>query len=486
MSVFWLTPAAPGTVAPAHLDAVRELHAAVRAWIESTARAQNIEHLLANLPYVDLMFAFGFATLGDHPTATKLTEDARKVLAVPIPEGTTPQEMQAVTAALVSNFLFKAFRYRVEQALNGQSLGGPLSAEVLADREALAPPGAMRPVNTPQKLAGFVIDRFREFGRILEPTERVDQYADWTKDGDAMKRELTELHAVRDPAVLAERIRKLYDHGVPGKPLKEVRFYLLHEGLPLAPRVSEAFTVELLALVPAALRDWTEAVPESPAPPKMQGELLESALSLAGHFGREDIVRQLIDSFTALVHSKPEGTRFRLINVVVRQCLWSLRKLGLANELDRLLTLLHGEVTDGAPVEELRTRHAAKPESWAAVLQTLLNLAGGWMQLGRPERAAPILAAARNELLGMNAIPLQPKDYTELARTYVTALGEGPADTGFPALVELFRKIDPLKISNTWTTAQYYSRFHLNLVEDTVFAVCRLGPDNAAPVIATA
>jgi len=30
------------------------------------------------------------------------------------------------------------------------------------------------------------------------------------------------------------------------------------------------------------------------------------------------------------------------------------------------------------------------------------------------------------------------------------------------------------KISNTWTTAQYYSRFHLLLVEDTVAAVCRM------------
>src|SRR3954466_2125668 len=99
MSGFWLTPAAPGTVAPAHLDAVRELHAAARAWIERSATAQNNPHLLANLPYVDLMFAFGFATLGDHPTATRLTEDARKVLEVPIPEGTTPREWQAIVAA---------------------------------------------------------------------------------------------------------------------------------------------------------------------------------------------------------------------------------------------------------------------------------------------------------------------------------------------------------------------------------------------------
>src|SRR5262245_51297537 len=109
MSGSWLTPAAPGTVAPAHLDAVRILHSAVREWIERSATAQKNEHLLANLPYVDLMFAFGFATLGDHPTANKLVEDARKVLEGPIPPGGTPQAEQAVTAALVRNFMFKAF-----------------------------------------------------------------------------------------------------------------------------------------------------------------------------------------------------------------------------------------------------------------------------------------------------------------------------------------------------------------------------------------
>ena len=85
----------PGTVALTHLDHVRLLHGAVRDWIERTAVAQNNEHIRANLPYVDLMFAFGFATLGDHATANALTEDARQVLEGPIPEGGTPQAEQA-------------------------------------------------------------------------------------------------------------------------------------------------------------------------------------------------------------------------------------------------------------------------------------------------------------------------------------------------------------------------------------------------------
>jgi hypothetical protein len=31
--------------------------------------------------------------------------------------------------------------------------------------------------------------------------------------------------------------------------------------------------------------------------------------------------------------------------------------------------------------------------------------------------------------------------------------------------------MDEKRINNTWTTAQYYSRFHLNLVEETIRAI---------------
>ena len=36
---------------------------------------------------------------------------------------------------------------------------------------------------------------------------------------------------------------------------------------------------------------------------------------------------------------------------------------------------------------------------------------------------------------------------------------------------ELFHKMDPARITNTYTTAPHYSRFHLNLAEDVILAV---------------
>jgi hypothetical protein len=483
MSDFWPTPVAPGTVAPAHLDRVCELHFAVRKWLDDSAVAQKNEHLRANFPYVDLMFAFGLATLGEHRLANKLVEDARKVMEGPVPEEGNPQAQQAITAAVVRNFLFKALRYRIEQALAGKVLSGPLSAELLADREALATKAGSGPVNNPYKLAAFVIDNFRETSRIAEPSERVDPYASWTKHGDVMKKELAELHLVREPAVLAERIRKLYRDGVPGKPLKEVQFHVLYEGLPLAARVNEALVLELLAHVPAALNSGTGAATEANLP-KKQAELLERALILAVHFNREDLVKNLVDTFTALVHSKPESARYALIDVVARSCVRTLKLIGWTTEIDRFLTTLYGEVLGGASAAELLKKHAFNPEAWAAVLRTLLNLAGAWLQLGLTERANPIVEDARGELLNTSsALSLQPKDYTELARAYVTALGQENPERCLTRTIELFKCMSPAKITNTWTTAQHYSRFHLLLVEDAVLAVCRLARDNPVPHI---
>jgi hypothetical protein len=453
-------------------DKAMELHGAVKQWLDESAKQQKNEHLKANQPLVDMLFAFAVAKLQETAKTKELIDNARKVMEGPIPAGGSPQAEQAVTAAVVRNFLYKAFKYRVDQVLAGKPHTGQMSPEVLDALEEIAKKGGSGPVNNPYKLAKYVVDRMREQSRIMEPQEKPDPYADWTKHGDAMKKELAELHTIRDPGKLADRIRKLYKEGVKDKALKEVQFYVLHEGLPLAGRVSEQFTVELLGYVPAALQGGTGAATESPDLPKKQGELLERALQLAGHFNRDDIVKKLVDDFTALVHTKSDDVRYKLINVVARQCIRNLRKFGLTNEIDRFLTKLHSEVLRGASVQELKKKNSSKPESWAAVLQTLLNLAGGWMHFGLNDRAKPIMDEARNELLAPNATAFQPKDYTELARAYVAALGQSQtAESGLAGMIELFRKMSPAKITNTWTTAQYYSRFHLNLVEDVILAI---------------
>lgn len=460
-------------------DKATDLHAAVRVWVENCAIAQKNDAIRQNLPYVDLLFAFAFARLGEATPAKKLLEDARKVMETKVPAAWQDHKnFDAVVAAVTHNYLYRGFRHRVEQVLIGKQQGGQLSAalaeateEIIANGAIEMPRGPNGQTDNPYRRADYVIGRIREQSRILEPHERLHPYAKWMKHGDTLMKELADLQTVREPAKLADRIRRLFKDRIQGQSSTEVQILVLHEAVPLSPRVGEAFTVELLNLVPAALAAGTGVSPEPSDGPKKQGELLERSLFFAGHFDRGDLVQKLVGHFVDLVHAKADDARYKLVNAVGGQVLRSLKKLGLRTEMDRFLARLQSEILRGATLPELRKRYADKPAMWCDVLQTLLNLAAGWMTFGQTDTAAPILDEARKELLSPSGVRLHPKDYTALARAYVGALGQGPSETGLPRITELFRKMDPTKITNTWTTGSCYSRDHLALVEAVIHAM---------------
>jgi hypothetical protein len=453
-----------------------ELHQDIRRWVEASAAAQKNEPIRKNLPYVDLLFAFALAKLGESTPARRLLDDAGKLMEVPVPDPQPDNKnSDAVQAAEASRFLYRAFRYRVEQVMAGKPHTGQLADDLLAALADLRHRGETAGTNNPYTLAEYVVNRMREQSRILEPHERHDPYGQFTKLTDVLKKELTEAAAIREPGKLADRLRRLFKEGVQGKTLREVQFHLLHEGLPLAARVGEAFTVELLGHVPAVLAagpgGLAAAGPTPSDVPKKTGELVERALFLAAHFDRGDIVQTLAAQFADLVHGKPEKDRYRLINAVGGQALRSLKKLGLRDQIDQLLVRLQGEVLKGATLTDLKRRFATKPDEWAAALQTLLNLAAGWLTFGLTEHALPILDEAKAQLLAPGDTRFPSREYTEMGRAYIAALGQGPSDLGLPRITELFRKMDPNRVTNTWTTAPFYSRFHLNLAEAVIAAL---------------
>src|SRR5262249_17277249 len=185
--------------------------------------------------------------------------------------------------------------YRVEQVMAGKPHSGQMAAELLAELDELTRKAREGPTNNPHMRAEYAIGRMRQQSRILEPQERLDPYSFWTKASDPLKKELTELHAVREPGKLADRIRRLYRGGVQGKTPKGGQFPGLPEALPWAPRVGETFTVDLLHLVPAVLAPGPGGnTPEPPDTPKQQGELLERSMFQAAHFDRREIVQKLV------------------------------------------------------------------------------------------------------------------------------------------------------------------------------------------------
>jgi len=448
-------------------DRALDLHTKVRRWAEVSLGKDDPS---GTLGYIDLYFAFGLAKLGEVSTARGLVDSARRGL-----ESFPSTSDRGISAT----FLLKAFRYRIDQALAGKPHSGPLDAALLdeLDRIQTLANGELK---TPWGDAAYAINRLREKSHILEPQEKLIAHAAFLSSRGILDKEIGELARIKEPALIARKIRDLYQNGVNGQTTSvETRFDVLVEALPRAARVGEAFTVELLNLVPEAMKATGSNKQSTLDFVRRQGRLLQQSLFLAAHFDRRDTVQRLVEEFIVLLKSKNEELRFELINVVAAQSLHSLRKLGMRDEIDKLLRRMLEVVLGGLTPAELRMKHrgkkpdpkAIKIDLWPKALQSLLNIAGGWLRIGMTEQAAPILADATEELLGPNALPLAPKDYTPLAQAYVSALGHGSADSGIARIADLFERMPVGRVANGWTTAKYYSLFHLNLVEDTVLAI---------------
>jgi hypothetical protein len=211
----------------------------------------------------------------------------------------------------------------------------------------------------------------------------------------------------------------------------------------------------------------------------IQGELFRRALTLAEYFGHPEFVRALIDQFAALVTNQQDEARLLLVNRAGGSFLRVLTRPGLHRELDRFVTLLHGDVLRGLTPAEARERYAATPkmrEEWSAILQTQLHVARGWVALRMDEMVKPILKEAQDHLLNPCVARFEPKDYTDIARGYIAALGQGSPESALAIMTELFKTMDHQAVSNAFTTRFYFSRFHLILVEEVVFALRAMEP----------
>src|SRR5262249_54724539 len=121
--------------------------------------------------YVDLVFSFGLARLGETDASRELLVRAQGVLG---------------QADDVHQFLLGAFQHRISQALEGKPHAGPLPDEHL---EYL---GKM------ERMPRYVVDRLRQHSRILEPNQRIDPYRHWSMRMSELDRELAELVDIND------------------------------------------------------------------------------------------------------------------------------------------------------------------------------------------------------------------------------------------------------------------------------------------------
>jgi hypothetical protein len=426
-------------------DRALKVHKLVEKWHAG-------EDVKVNTPYVDLMFAFGFAKLGEVTAARDLIESARGKLLEPIGPKGKPDPAH--------EFLWKAFTWRIENAIQGKPHTGPLPAEMLARLETI---DDGRGTSLGWR---YPVDRLREVSWILEPQERLRADARWQKHNDELKKSLAELANVTDPQRLVDSTKKL----VKANHSPENRLVLLAGLVPLAARAGEEFTVGLLRQVPdvlnavARLNGPKEHLASLAEP---QRKLLERSLFFAAHFDRPELVQTLFNRFLDFIRGQSDHDRFTTVFELARECLRSLRKMGLKDEIDLFLRQATELVLQGRMPSQLRVHVGSY---WPDVLGSLLALAEGWLYFGGVDQAKPLVETAREAIFNNSQMSrdkkILPGPLSKVVRSYVSALGQGPVDEALDRIEELFRDMEKLK--DTSSTSSLYSRLHLTVVEEVI------------------
>jgi hypothetical protein len=453
--------AAPGTVPSGQLEAVEVLHAACRRWAEPVP---------VHLPYIDLTFAFGFATLGDAARAQRLLGEGVAALdAAPVPTGGF-RDAVGTAAVVIRRFLAEVFRSRVEQALAGDPHVGPLSGRVLAAWDEIVRQGRTGQAPNPYFLVEHAVNVYRLVSRVLEPVDRPDPYRPLSGPRDDTRRQLEEAEALRDPTALAGQLGRVVRGVVSGGDPGPDQLHALRDALSLSVRAGKMSAIESLDLILPIL---SGAVGEAVVSGQDRGpviwrvsQLVEQGLFVAGWTGRADLTLAWAGRFVELAERFPAEPRHDLIRWAGPQALRSLQTLGLSDGIDATFARLRALVPVSLP--------GADPHVAGSLLGARLVLAAGLLTLGSVAEAAPALDQARQELLGRDSLKLLSKDYTELAGAYVFALGQWHPEPALSRMTALFPEMPPGRITNTWTTAPYFSRSHLILSEEAVASVCRV------------
>jgi hypothetical protein len=408
-----------------------------RNWVHTKySKDPHVGPLAATESYVDLIFSFGLARLGEAEASKALLQRARSGLE---------------NKDEIHTFLLKAYTFRIEQALAGKAHTGLLPQDQLDSLNSMA--------TSPR----YTVDRLRQQSRVLEPDQKIEPYRHIYARMGGIEKDLAELPDVTERKELARRVGNLLQV----KKTHEERARILKTALDLAPRGGKDFALSLLSEVVPTCDSLGE--PSDAQALLNQAALLEKALFAAAHFGQAEPVRTLVGRFRKLLTTQRSRAAVEALGSLTGESFRALRKLGLRDETELLLRQTTDwivEVEEAKKLPELLARpNAGANPQWPASVRVLLHVAAGWLYLGQVEQAEPLLNAARS-LLFANTLP--NREQAPLARVYVQALGQAPLDVMQPRIDELFKNLDGIR--DTFTTNGYYGLHQLTFVEAVVLA----------------
>jgi hypothetical protein len=255
------------------------------------------------------------------------------------------------------------------------------------------------------------------------------------------------------------------------------RAIILCEALNVAPRVGEAFGLNLLK---AALSTYDQL----PLPLDIyslrdrNAKLLEKALLVAGHFDQRELVGQLLDRLHMLLGQRDPTRALEAIDQVAGQSFRGLRRFGMRDEIDRLLKRMTDQVLASQSCADLaafqaflgrETLASLDLPKWMAV-RAMLRLAGEWIYFDRDNLAEPILEATLKLLLP-EELPttLIRTEYTKTICAYIQTLAQIPSPPIVQGRLETLLK--KLKLQEALTTSPYYNLSQIQVLEALVLAV---------------
>jgi hypothetical protein len=409
--------------------------------------------------YIDLMFAFAAARMGEGGATRRLLETASASL--------------DASGSDAHRFLLEAFRWRIEQVLAGKAHAGPLPAEQIEYLEQMRRDERALPATDDlQRRGTYAIDRLRETSQILDPQEQLDPYRHTKQESDPLIRELARLADVHEPRALRDGLRRLLVEAR-SRPQPEVRFRILADCLPLSARLGAQACGDLLDRVVGAVADAPRS--KDPVLQTQQALLLERSLFFAAHFDRTELIGDFIARLEELLGEPASISAAEARSRLIGQSLRSLRKCGLRDRTERLLALV-AEAADRTAMSSTRSDRMQME-----LTRTRLHAASGWLSTDQAEQAWPILDEARDLIFSGRGVHAgEHALYVSLICTYISALAYAPLDEALARVEELFVRDGMARLPNTFTTAPYYSRFHLNVVEAVVQALASeefaLGP----------
>ena len=414
---------------------------AVRQWMVSLAEqaqewitTQGTQGYTA--AYVDLIFAYGLARLGESDEARRLLTRGQATL--------SPLKDDAHSALLT------AFDYRIRLALEGKPIGGPLPNDLMHFLEHM------------ERLGRYVVDRLRKHSKIIEPEATVNPYRHWGARINEFEKALAEIADLTDKNEVVSRIEKLLRDRPRGSKGIDERSRILRTALEVSPRVGEEFARKILEQTLQTYDDMPEAKEVEAL--LAQAAFLEKALFVAGHFGRTEVVHPLVTRFQKMLQAQRGSTQaFKALETLARESLRSLRKLGMRDEIDHILRQMAELVLEGNDVRQIDFK---KRDNGADALRALLQVAAGWYFFGRDTQADQIISVARTVML---AGDLPSREQTQLAKSYAYAVGQAPVEVAQRRLEEIFKSLKNVK--DTYTTSTHFSVSQLDVVEAVVLAV---------------